>query len=92
MPVGISPEVVYQASETTLNPGDWLVIFTDGVVEAINTKGDEYGEPNLVRVVDGGAGATPSEMLRRLLADLDAYVGNTPQQDDVTCLLLKKSC
>lgn len=91
MPVGISPEVVYQASATTLNPGDWLVIFTDGVVEATNTKGDEYGEPNLVRVVDGGAEATPSEMLRRLLADLDAYVGNTPQQDDVTCLLLKKS-
>jgi serine phosphatase RsbU (regulator of sigma subunit) len=91
IPVGISPEVVYQAGETTLNPGDWLVIFTDGVVEAINTKGEEYGEPNLLRVVEDGAGTTPSEMLRRLLADLDGYVGNTPQQDDVTCLLLKKS-
>jgi serine phosphatase RsbU (regulator of sigma subunit) len=91
MPVGISAEVVYQAGETTLNPGDWLVIFTDGVIEAINTKDEEYGEPNLVRVVDGGAGDTPSEMLRRLLTDLDRYVGNTPQQDDVTCLLLKRA-
>ena len=91
MPVGISTEVVYQAGETTLNPGDWLVIFTDGVVEAVNTKDEEYGEPNLVRVVESGAGSTPSDMLRLLLADLDGHVGNTPQQDDVTCLLLKKS-
>ncbi len=91
MPVGISPAAVYESGATTLNPGDWLVIFTDGVIEAINTKDEEYGEPNLERVVSDAAGATPAEMLRRLLADLDGYVGNTPQQDDVTCLLLKKS-
>ena len=91
IPVGISPDATYEAGMTRLDPGDWLVVFTDGVVEAINTKDEEYGEPNLVRVVDGGAEATPPEMLRRLLADLDAYVGNTPQQDDVTCLLVKRS-
>lgn len=91
MPVGISPEAVYESSETTLHPGDWLVIFTDGVIEAVNTRGDEYGEPKLERVVNDAAGAAPAELLRRLLADLDGYVGNTPQQDDVTCLLLKKA-
>jgi sigma-B regulation protein RsbU (phosphoserine phosphatase) len=91
MPVGISPAAAYEAGETTLNAGDWLVIFTDGVIEATNTKDEEYGESNLERVVNAAAGVTPAEMLRQLLADLDAYVGNTPQQDDVTCLLLKKS-
>jgi len=61
------------------------------VVEAVNAKGEEYGDPQLIRLLDGGAAAAPAELLRRLLADLDAYVGNTPQHDDITCLLLKRS-
>jgi len=67
------------------------VIFTDGVVEAENAKYDEYGEPALVRLVDRESGATPAELLRSLLAELDRHVGNTPQHDDITCLLLKRS-
>jgi phosphoserine phosphatase RsbU/P len=90
MPVGISPEAVYEAARTTLNPGDWLVIFTDGVIEAVNTKDEEYGEERLQRLIDSAAGVTPQEMLKRLLADLDGFVGNTPQHDDVTCLLVKR--
>ncbi len=90
LPVGISHEVVYQAGTTALHAEEWLVIFTDGVVEAINTRGEEYGESRLLRVVDTAASSTPAEMLKRLLADLDTYVGNTPQHDDMTCLMLKK--
>jgi len=91
IPIGISADVVYEAGTAALGADDWLVIFTDGVVEAVNTKGEEYAEPRLVRVVDAGAGTTPAELLRRLLSDLDAFVGNTPQQDDMTCLLVKRS-
>ncbi len=90
LPVGISAEVVYQAGTTALSPGDWLVIFTDGVVEAVNTRGEEYGESRLLRIVDTAASSTPAEMLKLLLADLDTYVGNTPQHDDMTCLMLKR--
>jgi serine phosphatase RsbU (regulator of sigma subunit) len=90
IPLGIQPEAVHQAVSTTLGVGDWLVIFTDGVVEAVNSKGEEYEEPRLVRLIDSAATSTPAEMLRRLLADLDAFVGNTPQHDDMTCLLLKR--
>jgi serine phosphatase RsbU (regulator of sigma subunit) len=42
-------------------------------------------------MIDRGAGAAPAEMLRGLLADLDQFVGNAPQHDDITCLLLKRS-
>jgi serine phosphatase RsbU (regulator of sigma subunit) len=91
LPVGIFPEAGYQLGSARLDPGDWLVIFTDGVVEAVNAKDEEYGEPNLIRLVDAQSATAPAELLRSLLADLDRHVGNAPQHDDITCLLLKRS-
>jgi sigma-B regulation protein RsbU (phosphoserine phosphatase) len=89
LPIGIRAEAPYQSGCVVLAPGDWLVIFTDGVVEAVNTHGDEYGETRLLATVAGGANSNPAEMMQRILLNLDAFVGNTPQHDDVTCLLLK---
>ena len=88
--MGILENASYEAGTTRLGPGDNLVIFTDGVVEAMNAKGDEYGEAKLIQLVDRRATTPPSELLRGLLQELDAFVGNTPQHDDVTCLLLKR--
>jgi serine phosphatase RsbU (regulator of sigma subunit) len=90
IPIGVLLDSSYQVGTTRLEPGDWLVIFTDGVVEAENAAGEEYDEPKLVRIIDRGAGATPADLLRRLLTDVDLFVGNAPQHDDITCLLLKR--
>jgi sigma-B regulation protein RsbU (phosphoserine phosphatase) len=90
IPVGIFAESPYQTGQTRLESGDWLVIFTDGLIEAVNQKDEEYGEAALLQLVDRESEATPAELLRNLLAELDRYVGNTPQHDDITCLLLKR--
>src|SRR6201988_4601602 len=89
LPFGIQPEVKYQAATVTLAPGDWLIIFTDGLVEAENARQEEYGEPRLLTAIEAAKTVEPGEMLKRLMAELDLFVGNTPQHDDVTCLLLK---
>jgi len=91
IPVGIFAESAYQVGTTRLESGDWLVIFTDGVVEAVNQKDEEYGETQLIRLVDRDSGSPPADLLRKLLEDLDQFVGNTPQHDDITCLLLKRT-
>ena len=54
-------------------------------------KDEEYGEAALIRLVDRQSGSAPAELLRSLMAELDGYVGNTPQHDDITCLLLKRT-
>jgi hypothetical protein len=90
IPMGIFEDAPYQAETARLGGGDYLVIFTDGVVEAISAKGNEYGEAELIQLVSRWATAAPSELLRGLLQELDAFVGNTPQHDDMTCLLLKR--
>ena len=91
IPIGIFAESPYQMGTSRLENGDWLVIFTDGIVEAENAKTEEYGEPELIRLVDRESASAPAEMLRKMLAELDRFVGNTPQHDDMTCLLLKRS-
>jgi sigma-B regulation protein RsbU (phosphoserine phosphatase) len=89
LPYGIMPEVKYDSATVTLAPGDWLIIFTDGVVEAENLRQDEFGEARLLASIEAGKSEAPAGLLKRIMADLDVFVGATPQHDDVTCLLLK---
>ncbi len=89
LPLGILAEATYDSATVTLAPGDWLIIFTDGLVEAENAHQDEYGEDRLLSAINIAAALTPAEMLNRLMAELDLFVGSTPQHDDVTCLLVK---
>ncbi len=89
LPLGIQLEATYESASVALEPGDWLVIFTDGVVEAVNPGDEEFGEPRLLNVIQAGAPTEPADLLKRLMADLDLFVGSTPQHDDVTCMLLK---
>lgn len=89
LPLGIQPDAKYESASIALAPGDWLVIFTDGLVEAVNPYGAEYDEARLLNSIAAGVASTPSEMLKRLMAELDLFVGSTPQHDDVTCMLLK---
>ena len=89
IPLGMMEMVTYESATLTLNPADWLVIFTDGLVEAENARQEEYGEARLLIALEAGKSLDPPEMLKRLMAELDLFVGSTPQHDDVTCMLLK---
>jgi len=89
LPLGIQAEAKYEEASVTLAPGDWLIIFTDGLVEAENARQEEYDEARLITLLGANASATPHQLLERLMASLDLFVGSTPQHDDVTCLLIK---
>jgi sigma-B regulation protein RsbU (phosphoserine phosphatase) len=89
LPFGIMPEVKYEAGRVTLAPGDWLIIFTDGLVEAENAHQEEYGETRLLAALERNKAVEPRELLKQMMAEVDLFVGNTPQHDDVTCMLLK---
>jgi sigma-B regulation protein RsbU (phosphoserine phosphatase) len=89
LPLGIMPDAAYESREVELNPGDWLLIFTDGLVEAENQRQEEFGEVRLAQLLQSNANTNPQDLLRRIMIDLDYFVGATPQHDDVTCLLVK---
>jgi serine phosphatase RsbU (regulator of sigma subunit) len=89
LPLGVQRNVAYDTGTAVMEPGDWLAVFTDGVVEAANEHAIEYGVDRLIAIINAGADSSPSEMLGRILADVAVFVGNRPQQDDITCLLIK---
>jgi phosphoserine phosphatase RsbU/P len=89
LPLGIKANAPYETGTITLEPGDWLVVFTDGVVEAVNEPGVDYGEERLISILNAGTEIPPVRMLSRIMVDLDVFVGTTPQQDDITCLVTK---
>ena len=89
MPLGIMGEAPYESARVVLDPGDWLLVFTDGLVEAVNGTDEEYGEQRMLNLLHASASVTPDQVLRRMMIDVDAFVGTTPQHDDITCLLVK---
>jgi sigma-B regulation protein RsbU (phosphoserine phosphatase) len=89
VPLGVLEDAAFPSATVTLNPGDWLVIFTDGVIEAENDSAQEYGEDRLITMVNYGLALTPAQMLHQIMADVDRFVGTTPQHDDITCMLIK---
>jgi phosphoserine phosphatase RsbU/P len=89
LPLGIQQEGKYSAAEVTLAPGDWLVVFTDGLVEAENQLAEPYGEDRLVGVLQSGVAGTPELLLQRMIAEVNTFVGTTPQHDDITCMVIK---
>ncbi len=71
-----------------VRPGDLAVLFTDGVTEAMNEKDDLFGEERLARLLEDDA--VPSETLHeRILRDIDDFVGEADQHDDMTMVLLR---
>jgi len=89
MPLGIMDDAPYASATVTLEQGDWLVIFTDGVVEAENNAQEEYGEIRFMTMLNAGVMLSPEMMLSSIMVDLDRFAGGAPQHDDVTCMLLK---
>lgn len=92
LPLGVQQDASYTSATVTLQPGDWLTIFTDGLVEATNERNEEYGEQRVISVLNNGSLQAPGQMISRLMVDLDVFVGNNlPLADDVTCMLVKSS-
>ena len=77
----------YRVNELTLNPGDRLFLYTDGVPEATNTQSQLYGEDRLLDFMNQNALAEATELLPALKANIDEFVGEAPQFDDITMLM-----
>jgi serine phosphatase RsbU (regulator of sigma subunit) len=90
LPLGIRAEAGYECGALTLEPGDLLVVFTDGVVDAENTRGEEYDESRLMALCQSSAAGSAADILATLMSSVAAFVGAAPQRDDLTCLILRR--
>jgi sigma-B regulation protein RsbU (phosphoserine phosphatase) len=87
--IGLLPGVRYNRAQVEIHPGDVLVLYTDGVVEASNAAGEMYGVEGLVRSVEATLpDATPEVVLARILADVHEVSAGAPAADDQTLVII----
>ena len=89
VPLITDNEIDYGVGRVQLEPGDLLFIFTDGVAEAVNEKGEEFGEPRIVPAILSMPGGTAAAVLNRVMSDVNTFVGYARQHDDITALVLR---
>jgi sigma-B regulation protein RsbU (phosphoserine phosphatase) len=88
LPVGLFASEEFSVTELHLKPGDGLVIYSDGVSEAVSPYGDEYSAHRLQHVIRGSGFANPEALVAACRDDLKSFRGNAPRMDDVTLFVL----
>lgn len=86
-PVGVSEDNEYTDTEYMLNPGDRIVLYTDGVTEALDSKGNIFGKDRLKQAIAQG-GDGPEEIIAAIKKALAAHSLGIPQNDDLTMVCL----
>ncbi len=81
--------VKYKTQEISLEPGDIVFLYTDGVTEATNANTELYGEERLLQAINSREFETVREMCEFIKSDVDAFVGEAPQFDDITMLAFR---
>jgi sigma-B regulation protein RsbU (phosphoserine phosphatase) len=87
--LGVVEDVVYREDQVTLSPGDTMVLYTDGVSEAMDNSGSEFTDARILETLGGELDDAVDGILRHLMQDVRKFVAGAPQSDDLTCVVLR---
>jgi len=87
--LGVMPGMPYDSVTLTLQPGETLFLYTDGVSEAMNAAEEQFGEKRLEAVLGQAARLSVDGMLSTVTTAVGDFVGAAPQSDDITCLVVR---
>ena len=88
MVVGLFDGVPFDEGTAVLQPADYLVLFSDGVSEAMNGDEEEYGDDRLLECLAGTTGSACEPRLQEILASVERFTAGAPQHDDVTAMVV----
>jgi sigma-B regulation protein RsbU (phosphoserine phosphatase) len=87
--LGLFDTATFEEETLKLEPGDLIVLFSDGVTEAMNSESEEFTDERLIACANAHLGETPQQVLDALLADVHTFCAGEPQSDDVTAVLVR---
>lgn len=90
LPLGIDADYAFAETTAQLQPGDVLIFYTDGVVEAFNEQGELFGFERLKEVLAESPRRRPRTLTRHIVRAVRAFTGPTPQSDDITLVVLRR--
>jgi sigma-B regulation protein RsbU (phosphoserine phosphatase) len=79
----------YQTKTTKLNKGDFLLLYTDGVTEAMNSSRQLYSEKKLLATLESLSGKSPADVVKEIVTSVTTHAAGAPQSDDITVLALR---
>jgi serine phosphatase RsbU (regulator of sigma subunit) len=87
-PIGILDEVEYKDTQLHLAPGDRLVFYTDGIVEAMNSESQIFGFERLLELIKSACSMNADDLLKEIMTKVNEFVGGAPQSDDLTVIVI----
>jgi sigma-B regulation protein RsbU (phosphoserine phosphatase) len=84
--LGVWEDYAYESEQAELSLGDTLVLYTDGVTEAMNADGAEFGDDRLAAILKRLSNLPVTELVSGVISAVQTFAGAAPQSDDVTCL------
>jgi serine phosphatase RsbU (regulator of sigma subunit) len=88
--LGITPDATYDEQRVELQPGEVLLVYSDGVTEAMNRAGEFFGDERLRTVFAATGEASAEQIGRRVLRSVDAFTGDAPIHDDLSLVVIKR--
>ena len=85
-PLGAMEGLTFEEYELHMEPGDVLYVYTDGVPESINTSEEQYGTDRMLDILSANTGTSVAELLADVKEDMDVFVGEAEQFDDITMM------
>lgn len=81
---------VYDQDFFTMNPGDFCVLYSDGVTEAMNGRDEPYGEERLLTCILGNRDLAAESLIQKIVSSVELHADHCPQSDDITLLVIKR--
>jgi serine phosphatase RsbU (regulator of sigma subunit) len=91
LPIGIVSQQTYEVQHARLGPGHRLVMFSDGITEAMNTAGEPFNDDRLHAVLHAGGGLATADLVDLVIAEVDTYAARAPQADDMTLMIVSRA-
>lgn len=88
--VGVQPFIPFEEAKIPLNNNDTLVVFSDGITEAMNSKEEEFGDERLQAVLTENRNESAEKLIQIILKEVKHHAGNQPQMDDMTIVVIKR--
>jgi sigma-B regulation protein RsbU (phosphoserine phosphatase) len=89
VPLGLLRDTEYEEQSVVLQPGDLIVLYSDGVTDQLNETGEEYSWGRLCRLVRKSWESSPEDVVRTIFEDVDEFTGGAPRYDDQTLIVMR---